>query len=152
MDSDSNIVPDAPFDKNWHELAMKRMLRLAAEEGFDKVAWTTGSQQAKRYDLGKQVDEINVYDTYNGTHQVQGTKDGIQVFSEQTQDGEAGLAEVLGKEMARKAYSNLHEGKDEYLVNGGYVSLKGDNLIGGEGMKGFYDKILPSFMSKYGKK
>ena len=145
-------VPSAPFDKNWHELAIKRMLRLAAEEGFDKVAWTKGEQQAKRYDLGHMVDEINVYDTYDGTHQVQGTKDGIQVFSEQTTNGEAGLAELIGKEMARKAYSNLHEGKDDYLVNGGYVSLKGEHLIGGEGMKGFYDKMLPSFLNKYGKK
>ena len=46
-------VPDAPFEKNWHELAMKRMLRFAAEEGFDKVAWTTGAQQAKRYNLSR---------------------------------------------------------------------------------------------------
>jgi hypothetical protein len=39
-DVSSDGVPAAPFEKNWHELAMKRMLRLAAEEGFDKVAWT----------------------------------------------------------------------------------------------------------------
>jgi hypothetical protein len=33
------------------------------------------------------------------------------------------------------------------------VRLSGDDLhIGGEGMKGFYDKMLPSFMNKYGKK
>lgn len=68
-------VPDAPFEKNWHELAFKRMLRLAAEEGFDKVAWATGEQQAQRY-----------------------------------------------------ALSN------------------------GEGMKSFYDKMIPSFVSKYTKK
>jgi hypothetical protein len=29
----SNAVPDAPFDKNWLEVAMKRMLRYAAENG-----------------------------------------------------------------------------------------------------------------------
>jgi hypothetical protein len=37
-------IPDAPFEKNWHELAMKRMLRYAAENGYDKIAWTTGEQ------------------------------------------------------------------------------------------------------------
>ncbi len=42
-------VPNAPFKKTWHELAMKRMLRYAAENGYDKIAWTTGEQQAERY-------------------------------------------------------------------------------------------------------
>ena len=35
-------VPDAPFRDSWDALAMKRMLRLAAEEGYDKIAWTSG--------------------------------------------------------------------------------------------------------------
>ncbi len=42
-------VPDAPFKKTWPLLAMKRMVRYAAENGFDKIAWTTGQQQADRY-------------------------------------------------------------------------------------------------------
>ena len=44
-------VPDAPFKKTWPELALKRMLRYAAENGYDKLTWTTGDQQAERYDL-----------------------------------------------------------------------------------------------------
>jgi hypothetical protein len=42
-------VPEMPFSKTWHELALKRMLRYAAENGYDKIAWTTGEQQAERY-------------------------------------------------------------------------------------------------------
>lgn len=42
-------VPDYPFKKTWHELALKRMVRWAAENGFDEIAWTTGKQQAERY-------------------------------------------------------------------------------------------------------
>ena len=148
-----NDVPVAPFEKNWHEVAMKRMLRLAAEEGFDKVAWTTGGQQAERYDIGKRVDKIEVHDLYDGLHEVQGFKDGKAVFSQETENGEQGLAELLGKDMARKAYSNLHEGKTDYTDEKGRVNFTGDNLqIGGEGMKGFYDQMLPRFMDKYGKK
>ncbi|MBQ2258976.1 MAG: hypothetical protein II339_01800, partial [Spirochaetales bacterium] len=49
----SVAIPDAPFEKNWSELAMKRMLRYAAENGYDAVAWTKGEQQADRYNLGK---------------------------------------------------------------------------------------------------
>lgn len=44
-------VPDAPFKKNWHELLLKRVLREAAEKGYDKLAWTTGEQQSERYPI-----------------------------------------------------------------------------------------------------
>ena len=150
---EKRLVPDAPFEKNWHEMVMKRMLRYAAEMGYDKVAWTKGAQQAERYELGRQVDEIRVWDNSDGVHTVVGIKDGQQVFSRETQGGESGLAEVVGKDMARKAYSNLHEGGDGYMTGDGYVSLRGKDLsVGGVGMRGFYDEILPRFMDKYGKK
>jgi hypothetical protein len=55
---DRNAPFDAPFDKNWHELAMKRMLRYAAENGYDVVAWTKGEQQAERYELSNIVESI----------------------------------------------------------------------------------------------
>jgi non-ribosomal peptide synthetase component E (peptide arylation enzyme) len=51
--------PDAPFKSTWHELALKRILRYAAEKGYDRIAWTTGEQQAARYDLSKHVDQVN---------------------------------------------------------------------------------------------
>lgn len=60
-------TPDAPLARDYPNLVMKRILRLAAEEGYDGVGWTTGKQQAERYnqllmegvqkvdyDLGKQ--------------------------------------------------------------------------------------------------
>jgi hypothetical protein len=52
-------VPDAPFKKNWQELAMKRAMQMAAEGGYDRVAFTTGKQQSERYNLSKQVEKIN---------------------------------------------------------------------------------------------
>lgn len=51
-------VPDAPFKNDWHELVMKRMLRHAAENGYDRMAWVTGEQTAERYDLSKHLDRI----------------------------------------------------------------------------------------------
>lgn len=44
-------VPNAPFKATdeWVTLAFKRMVRHAAENGFDRIAWTTGSQQEERY-------------------------------------------------------------------------------------------------------
>ena len=32
----SQLVPDAPFKTTWHELTMKRMIRYAAENGYDR--------------------------------------------------------------------------------------------------------------------
>lgn len=151
-DYDEDRPPIAPFEKNWHELAMKRMLRYAAENGYDKIAWTTGAQQAERYNLSDKVDEIKVAGGVDNIFTVIGIKDGGILVQEDV-EGEKGLAELIGKDMARKAYSNLKEGKEDYLNEDGAVSFTGDDLvIGGEGMKGFYDDILPRFMNKYGKK
>lgn len=45
-------VPAAPFvtdTKSWVALALKRMISHAVDNGFDRVAWTTGEQQQNRY-------------------------------------------------------------------------------------------------------
>ena len=151
-------VPSAPFEKNWQELAMKRMLRLAAEEGFDKVAWTTGEQQAQRYDMSRQVESIDVEENTveefsDGTPVAKNitisTANGMDIRIDTDADGvihggEYGgrnIADVVGKELAVK------------IMQPGNFKLEGEGLrIGGEGMKGFYDRILPSFVGKYTKK
>ncbi|MBR6806149.1 MAG: hypothetical protein IKM47_06515 [Bacteroidaceae bacterium] len=154
----ANSIPSAPFEKNWHELAMKRMLRLAAEEGFDKVAWTTGEQQARRYDMSRQVESISVEENTteefsDGTpvakNIIISTTNGMDIRIVADAEGvihggEYGgkhLSDVVGKEIAEK------------IMQPGSFKLEGDGLrIGGEGMKGFYDKMLPSFVQKYTKK
>ncbi|HYE80091.1 MAG TPA: hypothetical protein VEI97_19095, partial [bacterium] len=60
-------VPDAPFKGNaWQELAMRRMLRYAAEHGYDRVSWTTGLQQTQRYNqaLGEALGAKRIDWTY----------------------------------------------------------------------------------------
>ena len=155
-----DAVPAAPFEKNWHEVAMKRMLRLAAEEGFDKVAWTTGEQQAERYNLGGMVDELYSYQKPDGERVVtiyftEGSKKKITL----DKDGKvlpigygenfAGrhISEVVGKSVADKIMSSTENDLTHPRA------IKGEDLrIGGEGMKGFYDQMLPRFMDKYGKR
>lgn len=146
-------VPAAPFENNWHELAMKRMLRYAAEHGYDAVAWTKGEQQAERYGIAKVVKDIYVapsdVERYVSIKTISG--DAIEIPTEPNSDvivsGEykgQRLSDVVGKELADKILS-VPEGTDDYI--------SGDDLkVGGEGMKGFYDKMLPAFMNKYGKK
>lgn len=47
-------APDGPFKTSWHELALKRLIRMAVDEGYDQVAWTSGIMQAERYGLDKE--------------------------------------------------------------------------------------------------
>ena len=47
--SPSTTVPNAPFKNNaWVDLVLKRMIRYAAENGFDSVAWIPGNTQNGR--------------------------------------------------------------------------------------------------------
>jgi len=45
----SDPVPDAPFAKTYHEYVLKNLLRVAAEEGYDYLGWTTGVMQEERW-------------------------------------------------------------------------------------------------------
>lgn len=45
----AKLEPDYPFKKTYPELAMKRMIRKAVDDGLDGLTWTTGAQQVSRY-------------------------------------------------------------------------------------------------------
>jgi hypothetical protein len=156
-------VPDAPFKntEQWAGLAMKRAMQMAAEGGYDRVAFTTGKQQANRYDLSKQVDNLLYEKNPNGTYRLSAQ---VQGQGKMLGDAipESNLADFVGKEVAEKIAKGAGN-KTE--VQGTYdpqtmtsskkymTELSGVDLqVGGEGMKGFYDKILPDFVNKYGKK
>ena len=152
-------IPDAPFQKNWHELAMKRMLRYAAENGYDKVAWTKGEQQADRYSLAKTIPSITRQDTKKAADK------GIKVFAMDINgepekifvdnDGTITNTTLFMDEVSGKPLSDF-VGKDIAIrmmsMNDGETIDTSKEKVGGEGMKGFYDMMLPRFMDKYGKK
>ena len=43
------LTPDAPFRDNYHEYVLKRLLRMAAEQGYDSIGWTTADIQSQRW-------------------------------------------------------------------------------------------------------
>ena len=135
-------VPDAPFKDTWYQLALKRVLKHAADNGYERVGLTTGKQQAERFDLSKQVDELH----YNPqTFRLIAKNKGTRLIDEQSVPPEK-LASYIGKEAASKVMAQ------EPNING-LRSLKGEELqVGGEGMKKYYDEIYPKFLDKYGKK
>ena len=141
-------VPNAPFKGNaWVMLAMKRMIRHASENGFDKVAWATGEQSADLYSLEKQVDAVNVRRNGAGEYVVTIEKEGEDIAGGRKFDSEEGLSGFIGKDLANKIVS------DNLEVGGKFKTYSGLDLkVGGEGMRGFYDKTLPNLVQKYIKK
>jgi hypothetical protein len=142
-------VPDAPYKKNWHELMMKQILNEAVKGDYDAVAFTTGKQQAERYSLSKQINELRAEKLLSGT------KEGQYVITATNKNGnpsvnktvsEQELENLLGKDLAKKIVEDSPDNPDGKTYSG--LDLD----VGGEGMKGFYDKILPDFINKYGKK
>lgn len=136
-------VPTAPFvteTKAWVALALKRMIRYAAENGFDRVAWTTGEQQADRYDLSKRI--MNV--AYSGTNFKAFDHAGNEVIS-QTGVRPEDLPDMIGKDAAEKLMAQEPQGTLRVL--------SGQDLkVGGEGMKAFYDRIVPQVANELLKK
>jgi len=154
-------VPDAPFKDTWYQLALKRAIKEAVDKGYDRIGLTTGAQQASRYNLSNEVDEINVIgrtDARTGekSRQValdlksggsyklgvnnEGIIDNVNMLEIQNLQGK-NLADVVGKEVAKK------------IMESNSQTIKGEGLnIGGEGMKKYYDEIYPNFLNKYGKK
>lgn len=140
-------IPSAPFEKNWAELAMKRILRYAAENGYDKVAWTTGDQQSERYDLSHMVDYIDAERNVDGTYNINVATTDDSHYVQETNIAENKLSELVGKDIAFGIISSI-ENSDS---NKAHIEAD-DMTIGGSGMKAFYDQMLPSFMRKYAKK
>ena len=159
-------IPSAPFigkTESWMGLSLKRILRYAAENGFDKIAWTTGEQQAERYDLSKQIDGIVYYKSGQDTYQVAIEKDGKDITPREMEVGlaENDLSKYVGKDLAKKIINGEGELTEKSSLTPYFPTdevraikrLSGLDLkVGGEGMKGFYDQMIPSFLNKYAKK
>ncbi len=145
-------VPPGPFSKTWHELAAKRIVKWAAEHGYDKVTWTTGDQQISRYTdyLRQHADQIG-WKKVGSSVNVTASKDGKAVFAHPIMlEGTTSingkrvtLEQVIGKEMASQIRSSSERSGE----------FRGQNLaIGGEGMRDFYDEKLLNTFDKLGKK
>jgi len=139
-------IPDAPFRTTWPLALFKRALRDAVDGGKTWIGWTVGETQNERFDLSKQVSEIRYWPDEDGRW-------GLSVIGMNGQTEEfrndymtiQQVEEYVGKDVALRMVDG--EGED---IGNNSKSLSGDNLkVGGEGMKGFYDQILPKEIGKY---
>ena len=158
-------VPDAPFkdtSKGWARLAFKRMLRWAAENNFDRIAWTTGEQQAERYDLSKHISMASAISNGDGTYNLiieDMRGDEIAPYSRSGKKlTPAEMEDTIGKDLAAKLIEGADRNKGKPWPksapsNPAFFTLRGLDLkVGGEGMRTFYDQILPSIANDIGKK
>jgi len=140
-------VPEMPFEGSWHEMTLRRMLKHAVDQGYHGMSWTGGEDQIARYDLSKQVSEIRYKKGDNGKYSIdvyphEGSKETIGDLDAHK------LADTVGKEVAQKIIDG--EGEDSI---GGRKRLVGDDLkVGGAGKRRLYDKIVPDYLNKFGKK
>ena len=133
-------VPDAPMKDTWYQTALRKAVKDAIDAGQDRVGITTGATQADRYDLSKQISEVN----YSGSNFVAYDKNGVPVI-EKTGVTENDLPDLIGKEAAKKLLEQPKQGT--------LRSLSGIDLqVGGEGMKTYYDEIYPKYLDKFAKK
>jgi hypothetical protein len=148
-----NAVPDAPFKDTWYQLALKRLTKYAAENGYDRIGLTTGRQQADRFNLAESFDAMNYKKNKDGTYAIAVKPKGEGIFQSDfggttlSSIPEKELPSIVGKELAQKIISG--EGRQAASRK----VLEGIDLqVGGEGMKKYYDEIYPKFLDKYGKK
>jgi len=138
-------IPRGPYVDNtqkWTDLALKRVLHEAAHGGYDKIVVTPGDEQNKRYDLSSQVKNIQYYPDIGYLHATTHDNQGVEHNDVKPED----LSKHIGKEAADRI---LKQGMQRYEGRGKlggefYHELKGDGLkMGGAGMRGYYDNILP---------
>ena len=140
-------VPDAPFKKNWEEMALKRLIHHAAEKGYHGIVVTPGEELANRYEIGNHVDSV-VWFPDSG--QLSGHKNNQQIFVKRGLKEEE-IPEYIGKDVAQKLLETPQ--KKQSLGNSMFHQLSGVDLkVGGEGMKKFYDKKVPNILNDIGKK
>ena len=163
-------VPDAPFktdDKSsWYNLALKRGLLEAVEGGYDRLALTTGRQQAERYDLSNQIGSMRLREEIIPNNKASGGDplgsrkmflldafdlDGNKVINRRIDNPEKELPNIIGKEVSKKLlnqeagvlYPDVPSSTAKVKILNGL-----DLSVGGEGMKQFYDRTLPNALNK----
>jgi len=148
----SKAVPQAPFKKtqDWAELGLKRVVQEAVDKGYDRVVMVRGEQAAETIARQlRQVKELGWATTDNGnTYTLQAIErpSDTQMATREIAKGipAKDLSDYVGKDMADRIVTAAASAPEGTLSG---IDLK----VGGEGMKAFYDKIVPNTLRDLGK-
>ena len=134
--TDKEPAPSGPYIGNtqgWTDLALKRLLHEAAAGGYDKVVWTPGAEQGRRYNVVQQAEAMR-YFPESGIFQIKHPHD---VFG----SARSGLSK--DEMIKRYGRENIERLLSQPLNEDNAHELRGNIEYGGEGMKGYYDKVVP---------
>jgi hypothetical protein len=145
-------IPAAPFvtkTEAWLGLGIKRMIAYAVENGYDKVAFVNGEQSADRYNLAKVIDYVEYEKTGDNSYYLRVTDQrGGHPLTEYQQTADD-LESKIGKDLAMQIVRG--DGQLDRESGNKMIRAK-DFVLGGEGMKTFYDVIVPQVTSDVLKK
>lgn len=157
-------VPNAPFKKNWHELAMKRILNYAADKGYEGIAITPSEQHFKRYgseriDWKKGDDGwiVGAKEQYGGRHNGQDVEDLARergILLEKQGDpvkSKEDLERIINVVLSRGHSEEQRNKLTNRLWERMQTEPEGTSMPRKEGMEGFYDKMLTDYLNNYGK-
>ena len=157
-------VPDAPFKKNWHELAMKRLLNYAADNGYDSIAISPGAEQFRRYgseridwkksDDGWTVGAKEQYGGDYGGQNIEAIARERGILLENQGDpvkSKEDLHRIISVVMRRDNSKDQIDKLTNRVWDRMQTEPEGTSLPRKEGMEGFYDKMLTDYLNNYGK-
>ena len=154
----SERVPDAPMKDTWYQTALRKAVKDAIDQGSDRVGIVTGARNAERFGKGKKIESIWTRNYANGDKDVEmRTPEGNSFWVVVNKDGvisdarnnltvdyvDKPLEELIGKDAAQRVLSNKG-GEDEFLAK--------NVVLGGKGMKKYYDDVYPKYLDKFAKK
>lgn len=133
-------VPEGPFKDTWYQMALRRAIKEAVDNGYDRVALPTGMKAADRLKMLTNINDV----WYSGSTLRAYDKDGDVVVST-TGVRPEDLPRYVGESAAKKLMN-----QPDYLTA---KTLTDQNIqLGGEGMVEYYDKIYPAYLKKFAKK
>lgn len=165
LNATKSAPPAAPFSKTWREVGFKRLLARAADEGYDSVGWTVGTQQNARYNLSRFIDRLearkNTSDAGDTSFTIKAEGRVLDAIEQSAggkplsrgsgfiQLSDEQLDTALGKAGADSVRRQAQEGG---ITGFKRVDFEKDIEVGGERKGNLYDQMLPQEAGKILKK
>lgn len=132
-----------PFRSNWRQVALKALVRMAAEEGLDGIGWTTGAQQMVIYpNVSHMVDKVSYNEMTETLYYHRKDQSDPNRLEKKEDVPPRQVKKYIGKESADKLFDK-EEVDDLKTIEGPEI------VFGGHGLRAMYDKIIPSEFKRF---
>jgi len=171
FDISEDSLKDFPFKNTWHELVTRRLVRYAADNEFDAIAFPKGIVSLRRYNMTDSVSGISVTRAKDRAETAINEYDSVQVVMAK-EDAEIyeninGLKKYVSEEFVNEIENYIKTGTipDSKLFRTETTSFPEMDVVtfrpkekvevipkNNQGRIDFYDKVIPSYLKKYAKK